>query len=118
MGKVDWHRVVLISTMNISLNKKGVGAPKKGPAVADLFGADSDEEEDTVNVSSGAIRPPSDPEVLKAADKLAEWVANKGRQFEDLTRERNPGVTPFKWVGSCAWWCSMPHAPLFYTGIP
>ncbi len=39
---------------------------------------------------------PSDPEVLRAADKLAEFVAKSGRQLEDVTRERNPGNTVFK----------------------
>jgi len=33
---------------------------------------------------------------MKNAEKLAEYVAKNGRSFEDLTRERNPGNTPFK----------------------
>ena len=30
--------------------------------------------------------------------KLAEFVARNGRQFEEVTRQRNPGETPFKYV--------------------
>ncbi|KAK9169531.1 hypothetical protein Syun_001671 [Stephania yunnanensis] len=41
---------------------------------------------------------PCDPEVKKAADKLASFVAKVGRQFEDVTREKNPGDTPFKFL--------------------
>lgn len=44
---------------------------------------------------------PSDPAVKKVADKLASFVAKNGRQFEDVTRQRNPGDTPFKYVLSC-----------------
>lgn len=39
---------------------------------------------------------PSDPTVKKVADKLASFVAKNGRQFEDVTRQKNPGDTPFK----------------------
>lgn len=43
---------------------------------------------------------PMDPEVQEAADKLAEYVALNGRPFEDMTRERNPGLkTPFRYMG-------------------
>ena len=31
------------------------------------------------------------------AIKLAEFVARNGRQFEEVTRQRNPGETPFKY---------------------
>ena len=44
------------------------------------------------------LRPPSDPEVEKVATKLAEFVARNGRQFEEVTRQRNPGDTPFKYA--------------------
>ena len=37
-----------------------------------------------------------DPEVLKVADKLAAFVAANGRSFENITKERNLGDTPFK----------------------
>ena len=40
--------------------------------------------------------PPSDGEVKKVADKLALFVAKNGRQFEDITRQKNPGNSPFR----------------------
>ncbi|XP_078438818.1 SWAP (Suppressor-of-White-APricot)/surp domain-containing protein / D111/G-patch domain-containing protein [Wolffia australiana] len=48
--------------------------------------------------------PPSDPAVKTVADKLANFVAKNGRQFENVTRQRNPGDTPFKFLFdlSCA----------------
>lgn len=42
--------------------------------------------------------PPSDGEVKKVADKLALFVAKNGRQFEDITRQKNPGNTPFRFL--------------------
>eukprot|EP00262_Sarcandra_glabra_P011755 TRINITY_DN2891_c0_g1_i2.p1 TRINITY_DN2891_c0_g1~~TRINITY_DN2891_c0_g1_i2.p1 ORF type:complete len:435 (-),score=108.83 TRINITY_DN2891_c0_g1_i2:369-1673(-) len=42
--------------------------------------------------------PPSDPAVKKVAEKLASFVAKNGRQFEHITRQRNPGDTPFKFL--------------------
>ncbi|XP_023903397.1 SURP and G-patch domain-containing protein 1-like protein isoform X2 [Quercus suber] len=47
---------------------------------------------------------PSDPTVKKVADKLASFVAKHGRQFEHVTRQKNPGDTPFKFLfdESCA----------------
>ncbi|KAB1224804.1 SURP and G-patch domain-containing protein 1-like protein [Morella rubra] len=36
--------------------------------------------------------------VKKVADKLASFVAKNGRQFEDITRQKNPGDTPFKFL--------------------
>ncbi|KAF5946589.1 hypothetical protein HYC85_016817 [Camellia sinensis] len=42
--------------------------------------------------------PPSDPTVKKVADKLASFVAKNGRQFEHITRKKNPGDTPFKFL--------------------
>lgn len=41
---------------------------------------------------------PSDPTVKRVADKLASFVAKNGRQFEHITRQKNPGDTPFKYV--------------------
>lgn len=35
-----------------------------------------------------------------AADKLASFVAKNGRAFEDVTRQKNPGDTLFKYVNS------------------
>lgn len=45
-----------------------------------------------------APNPPSDPAVKKVADKLASFVAKNGRQFEHITRQKNPGDTPFKFL--------------------
>ncbi|KAF8099763.1 hypothetical protein N665_0237s0018 [Sinapis alba] len=47
---------------------------------------------------------PSDPAVKNAADKLASFVAKNGRAFEDVTRQKNPGDTLFKFLfdESCA----------------
>ncbi|CAH8385235.1 unnamed protein product [Eruca vesicaria subsp. sativa] len=47
---------------------------------------------------------PSDPTVKNAADKLASFVAKNGRAFEDVTRQKNPGDTLFKFLfdESCA----------------
>ena len=42
--------------------------------------------------------PPSDLAVKNVADKLATFVAKNGRQFENVTRQRNPGDTPFKYA--------------------
>lgn len=38
------------------------------------------------------------------ADKLATFVAKNGRQIEHITRQKNPGDTPFKFLFdiSCA----------------
>ncbi|KAL5717714.1 hypothetical protein ACHQM5_010686 [Ranunculus cassubicifolius] len=47
---------------------------------------------------SVAPSPPSDPAVKNVADKLASFVAKNGRQFEHITRQRNPGDTPFKFL--------------------
>ncbi|XP_057519763.1 SURP and G-patch domain-containing protein 1-like protein isoform X2 [Amaranthus tricolor] len=41
---------------------------------------------------------PSDPAVKIAADRLASFVAKKGRQIEAITRQKNPGNTPFRFL--------------------
>ncbi|KAL2478512.1 SURP and G-patch domain-containing protein 1-like protein [Forsythia ovata] len=41
---------------------------------------------------------PSDPTVRNVADKLASFVAKNGRKFEHITRQKNPGDTPFKFL--------------------
>ncbi|XP_024993564.1 SURP and G-patch domain-containing protein 1-like protein [Cynara cardunculus var. scolymus] len=41
---------------------------------------------------------PSDPTIKKVAEKLASFVAKNGRQFEHITRQKNPGDTPFKFL--------------------
>ncbi|XP_071692259.1 SURP and G-patch domain-containing protein 1-like protein [Rutidosis leptorrhynchoides] len=47
---------------------------------------------------------PSDPAVKKAAERLASFVAKNGKQIEHVTRQKNPGDTPFKFLfdESCA----------------
>ncbi|XP_061349042.1 SURP and G-patch domain-containing protein 1-like protein [Gastrolobium bilobum] len=59
-------------------------------------------EEDGIEQSSRQLDvappSPSDPMVKKVADKLASFVAKNGRQFEDVTRQKNPGDTPFKFL--------------------
>ncbi|XP_057807668.1 SURP and G-patch domain-containing protein 1-like protein isoform X1 [Salvia miltiorrhiza] len=59
-------------------------------------------QHDTSELSSRQIDvappPPSDPTVRKVADKLASFVAKNGRQFEHVTRQKNPGDTPFKFL--------------------
>ncbi|KAF0909775.1 hypothetical protein E2562_000101 [Oryza meyeriana var. granulata] len=45
-----------------------------------------------------APSPPNDMTVKQVADKLANFVAKNGRQFENVTRQRNPGDTPFKFL--------------------
>ncbi|XP_074312483.1 SURP and G-patch domain-containing protein 1-like protein isoform X2 [Silene latifolia] len=41
---------------------------------------------------------PSDPAVKKAADRLASFAAKNGRHIEDITRQKNPGDTPFRFL--------------------
>ena len=48
-------------------------------------------------VSAGPV-PPEDPEVRKVVEKLAEFVAKNGRNFEEVTRQRNPEDSPFRHV--------------------
>lgn len=80
---------------------------KKPATVNDLFSPDSDEEdEQPVNAKNQgatptvcvAVCPPADVKVREAADKLAEFVAKNGRSFEEITKQRNPGETPFKFL--------------------
>ncbi|KAF3574371.1 hypothetical protein F2Q69_00061560 [Brassica cretica] len=53
----------------------------------------------SAKVSDVAPPPaPSDPTVKNAADKLASFVAKNGRAFEDVTRQKNPGDTLFKFL--------------------
>ncbi|KAL6658829.1 hypothetical protein ACP70R_002869 [Stipagrostis hirtigluma subsp. patula] len=90
-------------------------------AVAPVFAAD-DEDEDAADVEreepakrqksvqadapaaaapTGAVGsppPPNDMTVRQVADKLASFVAKNGRQFENITRQKNPGDTPFKFL--------------------
>ncbi|KAL6749909.1 hypothetical protein V8C86DRAFT_3020239 [Haematococcus lacustris] len=70
------------------------------PVLVAPFGQDSDEEDAQPSSRAGGaeVRPPQDAGVRDAADKLAEFVASKGRQFEAMTRDRNPGDTPFRFL--------------------
>ncbi|KAK9814648.1 hypothetical protein WJX72_009237 [[Myrmecia] bisecta] len=84
------------------------GAQKAKPLA--VFQADSSDDEGdgapdakkqrtASNSTVGAAPPaPRDPEVQKVADKLAEFVSKNGRSFEEITRQRNPGDTPFKFL--------------------
>ncbi|GFP98174.1 surp and g-patch domain-containing protein 1-like protein [Phtheirospermum japonicum] len=67
--------------------------PMKRPKLGHL-GA-SDQSTRQVDVAPPS---PSDPTVRKVADKLASFVAKNGRQFEHVTRQKNPGDTPFKFL--------------------
>lgn len=81
------------------------------------FGEDDDEEDDEdtqrqakrskTRITSKSISPepkdfvpvpPPNGEVKKVADKLALFVAKNGRQFEEITRRKNPGNTPFSFL--------------------
>ncbi|KAF8650199.1 hypothetical protein HU200_064054 [Digitaria exilis] len=90
-------------------------------AIAPVFAPEDDEEEGAAAVereepakrqksvkaeapavpaSTEAVAPPPpyDMTVRQVADKLASFVAKNGRQFENITRQRNPGDTPFKFL--------------------
>ncbi|KAJ0253553.1 SURP and G-patch domain-containing protein 1-like protein [Hirschfeldia incana] len=58
----------------------------------------------STKVSDVAPPAPSDPTVKNAADKLASFVAKNGRAFENVTRQKNPGDSLFKFLfdESCA----------------
>eukprot|EP00775_Hariotina_reticulata_P010194 gene10194-10355_t len=74
------------------------------PGVRDLFSADSDDEDhlnkrprsgnEPNTVCSAAINE----KVKEVADKLADFVARNGRKYEDMTRVKNPGNTPFRFL--------------------
>ncbi|XXG48637.1 hypothetical protein AAC387_Pa02g3029 [Persea americana] len=73
---------------------KGLG---EGPAKRQKLGH-PDASEPLSEKGDVAPSPPTDPTVKKVADKLASFVAKNGRQFEHITRQRNPGDTPFKFL--------------------
>ncbi|OMO69807.1 SWAP/Surp [Corchorus capsularis] len=62
---------------------------KLGQAIA------SEQASKQVDVASPSA---SDPTVKKFADNLANFVAKHGRQIEHITRQKNPGDTPFKFL--------------------
>ncbi|CAM0950866.1 unnamed protein product [Alopecurus aequalis] len=92
----------------------------KVPIAPVKFGAEEDDDEDDVSgvergdhakrhksiaapsaaAPAGAVASatPNDMTVRQVADKLASFVAKNGRQFEDVTRQRNPGDSPFKFL--------------------
>ncbi|CAK0780920.1 hypothetical protein CVIRNUC_005222 [Coccomyxa viridis] len=86
--------------------------PQKAAPIADIFGgaeASDDEEQlgkqdqsnkrQRLNSSAAAgPAPPSDPEVRKVIEKLADFVAKNGRSFEDVTRQCNPENSPFRFL--------------------
>ncbi|XP_075487686.1 SURP and G-patch domain-containing protein 1-like protein isoform X2 [Primulina tabacum] len=72
-------------------NSSGDG-PMKRPKLAELGASDQRSQADVVPPL------PSDPAVRKVAEKLASFVAKNGRQFEHVTRQKNPGDTPFKFL--------------------
>lgn len=68
------------------------GPAKRQKSVQQSFSTPSHRQGDVVP------SPPSDLVVKNVADKLASFVAKNGRQFEDITRQKNPGDTPFKFL--------------------
>ncbi|XP_073025423.1 SURP and G-patch domain-containing protein 1-like protein [Primulina eburnea] len=72
-------------------NSSGDG-PMKRPKLAELGASEQRSQADVVPPL------PSDPAVRKVAEKLASFVAKNGRQFEHVTRQKNPGDTPFKFL--------------------
>ncbi|KAI3774131.1 hypothetical protein L1987_48675 [Smallanthus sonchifolius] len=108
-----------------SAGKLAFSLKQKSKLVAPAVKLSEDEEEDESNALVGEptkrqkldqnyvsrqslkqvyVAPPSDPTVKKAADNLASFVAKNGRQIEHITRQKNPGDTPFKFLfdESCA----------------
>ncbi|PWA56148.1 G-patch domain-containing protein [Artemisia annua] len=110
-----------------SAGKLAFSLKQKSKLVAPAVILSEDDEEDESNASGGeptkrqkldqtcisgqslkqvSVAPPcpSDAIVKKAADNLASFVAKNGRQIEHITRQKNPGDTPFKFLfdESCA----------------
>ncbi|KAK6162928.1 hypothetical protein DH2020_002769 [Rehmannia glutinosa] len=67
--------------------------PMKRPKLSQLDASDRSSKQVDVAPPS-----PNDPTVRKVADKLASFVAKNGRHFEHVTRQKNPGDTPFKFL--------------------
>ncbi|GFY90452.1 SWAP (Suppressor-of-White-APricot)/surp domain-containing protein [Actinidia rufa] len=85
-------------------NEKDAGyASRNGLAKRQKLGQPDASQQSSKQVDV-APPPPSDPTVKKVADKLASFVAKNGRPFEHITRQKNPGDTPFKFLfdESCA----------------
>ncbi|KAI5682007.1 hypothetical protein M9H77_03235 [Catharanthus roseus] len=77
--------------------EKEIGNSSDGPAKRQKLG-NPDASLQPSRQADVAPPSPSDPTVKKVADKLASFVAKNGRQFEDVTRQKNPGDTPFKFL--------------------
>ncbi|KAK2637072.1 hypothetical protein Ddye_031864 [Dipteronia dyeriana] len=74
------------------------------PVKRQKLGQPGASEQSSKQVGVAPPPSPSDPTVKKVAEKLASFVTKNGRQFEYITREKNPGDTPFKFLfdESCA----------------
>ncbi|MEW5318373.1 MAG: hypothetical protein WDW38_009598 [Sanguina aurantia] len=78
----------------------------KKPQLSDLFaGDDSDEDGPSSKkdakkspAASASSTSPLDEETKGIADKLALFVGKNGRSYEELTRQRNPGASPFRFL--------------------
>ncbi|PNH12842.1 SURP and G-patch domain-containing protein 1-like protein [Tetrabaena socialis] len=87
-----------MSGLNFSLKRPLLGGPKgakiamppKKPATAQETGAGA--------YSSSQLAARLDADTVLNASKLADFVAKNGRQFEGMTRDRNVGETPFKFL--------------------
>lgn len=116
---------VISNNKSSSSGKLAFSLKQKSKLVAPAVKLSEDEEDDESNgvvgdlplkrqkleqpyVSDQSLKQvyvaPSDPTIKKVADKLASFVAKNGRQFEHITRQKNPGDTPFKFLfdESCA----------------
>ncbi|XP_040991137.1 SURP and G-patch domain-containing protein 1-like protein [Juglans microcarpa x Juglans regia] len=83
----------------IDAGKVSADAPMKRQKLDQVDASEHSSREGDV-----ALPSPTDPTVKKVADKLASFVAKNGRQFEHITRQKNPGDSPFKFLfdESCA----------------
>ncbi|XP_068343067.1 SURP and G-patch domain-containing protein 1-like protein [Pyrus communis] len=112
----DARKVAAASGSKLAFSLK-----QKSKIVAPPVKLGADEDEDEADVAAGAptkrqklgqpdaveesyrqvdVAPPfpTDSTVKIVADKLASFVAKHGRQFEHITRQKNPGDTPFKFL--------------------
>lgn len=79
-------------------DEEDVGADREEPVKRQKYA--QPEAPASAAALSGVVAPspPNDMTVKQVADKLANFVAKNGRQFENVTRQRNPGDTPFKFL--------------------
>lgn len=75
-----------------------VGSASEGVSAKRQKMGEADAHDVPMRKSDVAPASPSDPAVKKAAEKLASFVAKNGRQIEDITRQKNPGDTPFRFL--------------------